>query len=295
MENKGILHGMGGWSQFFFFFFLFFMGLITGSFILVLFTNTEEMYQSARTMQMAQAIQTIFIFLVPALAFAYLCQNKPKAYLKTEGNRSLLLITLAVLLILVIQPFINCISYYNHQIVLPESMASFDQWVKNGEAAAERTLKVLFADRSVYSLILNLLVIAVVAGLAEEFFFRGCLQQIIQKIVKNGHAAVWITAVIFSVVHFQFYGFVPRVLLGALLGYLFLWSGSIWVPVIAHTVHNAVNVILIHMYYDIPEHEQMEYFSLDRGTLLVVSSFILSAAVLVILYKKRIACYKSGE
>lgn len=295
MENKGILHGMGGWSQFFFFFFLFFMGLITGSFILVLFTNTEEMYQSTRTMQMAQAIQTIFIFLVPALAFAYLCQNKPETYLKTEGNRSLLLITLAVLLILVIQPFINCISYYNHQIVLPESMTSFDQWVKNGEAVAERTLKVLFADRSVYSLILNLLVIAVVAGLAEEFFFRGCLQQIIQKIVKNGHAAVWITAVIFSVVHFQFYGFVPRVLLGALLGYLFLWSGSIWVPVIVHTVHNAVNVILIHMYYDIPEQEQMEYFSLDRGTLLVVSSFILSAAVLVILYKKRIACYKSEE
>ncbi|MDH6310409.1 membrane protease YdiL (CAAX protease family) [Dysgonomonas sp. PFB1-18] len=286
MENKGILHGMGGWSQFFFFFFLASIGLITGVLIITLFTNSEEIYQSARTMQMVQAIQTVFIFLLPSLAFAYLCQGSPKTYLKTEESQNLLLIILAILLIIVIQPFINCISYYNHQIVLPESMASFDGWIKNGEAAAEKTLKVLFTDRSVFSLILNLLVIAVVAGLAEEFFFRGCLQQIVQKIVTNKHIAVWITAIIFSIVHFQFYGFVPRVLLGALLGYLFLWSGSIWVPVITHTIHNAVNVLLIYVYYDIPENEQMGYFSLNENAPLIISSFILSAIILFILHKK---------
>jgi membrane protease YdiL (CAAX protease family) len=284
MDNKGILYNMGGWSQFFFFCFLFFSGLMMASFIIVLIMPTDELLESARAMRLAQVIQAVFMFLIPALAYAFLYQGSVKSYLNTEKHINIPFLLCAVLLIISIQPVINCIGYYNQQIVLPESL----DWMREYEESAEKSLKLLFSNRSIPSLIFNLLVIAVMAGLAEEFFFRGCLQQIMQKIVRNRHFAIWITAVIFSAIHFQFYGFVPRVLLGALLGYLFVWSGSIWVPVIAHTIHNAINVVLIHIYYDTPQADQVENFRYGENALLISASFVISALIIFMIYRRAI-------
>ena len=80
------------------------------------------------------------------------------------------------------------------------------------------------------------------AGLAEEILFMGALLSIIRKKATNPHLAIWIVAIIFSAIHFQFYGFIPRMLLGAFLGYLLYWSKSIWIPVFAHFLHNAIAV-----------------------------------------------------
>ncbi|GAB6119334.1 CPBP family intramembrane glutamic endopeptidase [Dysgonomonas termitidis] len=289
MDNKGILYNMGGWSQFFFIFFLFFSGLMMASFIIVLIMPMDELLESARAMRLAQVIQAVFMFLIPALAYAFLYQGNVKSYLNTDKHINIRLLLCSVLLIISIQPLINCIGYYNQQIILPESL----NWMKEYEESAEKSLKLLFSNRSIPSLIFNLLVIAVMAGLAEEFFFRGCLQQIMQKIVKNQHFAIWITAIIFSAIHFQFYGFVPRVLLGALLGYLFVWSGSIWVPVIVHTIHNAINVVLIHIYYDTPQANQIEDFRFEENTLLVSVSFALSAIIIFMIYRRVINKQKS--
>jgi membrane protease YdiL (CAAX protease family) len=280
---------MGGWSQFFFIFFLFFSGLMMASFIIVLIMPMDELLESARAMRLAQVIQAVFMFLIPALAYAFLYQGNVKSYLNTDKHINIRLLLCSVLLIISIQPLINCIGYYNQQIILPESL----NWMKEYEESAEKSLKLLFSNRSIPSLIFNLLVIAVMAGLAEEFFFRGCLQQIMQKIVKNQHFAIWITAIIFSAIHFQFYGFVPRVLLGALLGYLFVWSGSIWVPVIVHTIHNAINVVLIHIYYDTPQANQIEDFRFEENTLLVSVSFALSAIIIFMIYRRVINKQKS--
>lgn len=289
MDNKGILYNMGGWSQFFFIFFLFFSGLMMASFIIVLIMPMDELLESARAMRLAQVIQAVFMFLIPALAYAFLYQGNVKSYLNTDKHINIRLLLCSVLLIISIQPLINCIGYYNQQIILPESL----NWMKEYEESAEKSLKLLFSNRSIPSLIFNLLVIAVMAGLTEEFFFRGCLQQIMQKIVKNQHFAIWITAIIFSAIHFQFYGFVPRVLLGALLGYLFVWSGSIWVPVIVHTIHNAINVVLIHIYYDTPQANQIEDFRFEENTLLVSVSFALSAIIIFMIYRRVINKQKS--
>ncbi|MDR1882899.1 MAG: CPBP family intramembrane metalloprotease [Prevotella sp.] len=282
MDNKGILHGMGGWSQLFFFCFLLFSGLMTASFIIVLVMPANELFESARSMRLAQVIQTVCMFLIPALVYAFLYQGSARHYLNTEAHINMFFLLCAILLIVFIQPVINCTGYYNQQIILPESLS----WIKEHEEAAGKSLKLLFTDRSIAALIFNLLVIAVVAGLAEEFFFRGCLQQIICKIVMNRHIAIWITAIIFSAIHLQFYGFVPRVLLGALLGYLFLWSGSIWVPVIIHTVHNAINVTLIHIYYDTPQASRIEDFGFEENYLLVSAGLIASILMLFIISRK---------
>ena len=292
MEDKGLLHNMGGWSQFFFFCFLAFFGMIAATFVSVMFLDMDNIRQSANTMRLAQTIQTIIMFLCSALVFAYLCHGNVKAYFKAGIKINIKYLLFAIAIIIVIQPLIYTISYYNHQLVLPDFLAPLENWMKDKEAVAERTMNLLFEERTITGLVLNLLVIAVVAGLAEEFFFRGCIQQMIQKIVNNPHAAVWIAAVIFSVMHFQFYGFVPRVLLGALLGYLYIWSGSIWVPVIIHTIHNALNVVIAFVYYNTEMYGRMENFGLADNVLFIITSVILSLVIVFILYRKKIIALK---
>lgn len=291
MSIKSPLHNMGGWSQFFFFCFLGFSGYILAVFVLLLSIDIKEIGQSALMTRMSMMIQTVCLFLIPALAFAYLCQENPKLYLKADSGHktNTLFLIFSILLIIVIQPTIYSISYYNQQIMLPESLSSIENWMRELESGAEKSLSLLFVDKTINSLIFNILILAVIAGLAEELFFRGCLQQIIQKIVNNKHAAIWITAVIFSAIHFQFYGFVSRVLLGALLGYLFVWSGRIWVPVIVHTVHNGINVILTHIYYGTAEYEQMENYTFEDNMVFIVPSVILSGIILFIIYRVKIS------
>lgn len=292
-KNKGILTNLGGWSQFFFLFFLTFSGLMLTSFVILLTMTPDQMMNSANSMRLAMAIQTIFLFVVPALFFAYLCQEVPKDYLKIETSTNYTLLSFAILFIMVAQPLINSISYYNQQLILPESMASLEQWMRATEDSALKSLNILFADKTIFGLIFNLLVLAIVAGLGEELFFRGCIQQIMKKIFVNRHAAIWITAIIFSAVHFQFYGFIPRVLLGALLGYLFMWSGNIWIPVIIHTLHNAINVVLTYLYYGSSEYEQMENMEFGQNALIIVISFVLSVVTLFMIYRSRIISKES--
>lgn len=292
-KNKGILTNLGGWSQFFFLFFLTFSGLMLTSFVILLTMTPDQMMNSANSMRLAMAIQTIFLFVVPALFFAYLCQEVPKDYLKIETSTNYALLFFAILFIIVAQPLINSISYYNQQLTLPESMASLEQWMRATEDSALKSLNILFADKTIFGLIFNLLVLAIVAGLGEELFFRGCIQQIMKKIFVNRHAAIWITAIIFSAVHFQFYGFIPRVLLGALLGYLFMWSGNIWIPVIIHTLHNAINVVLTYLYYGSSEYEQMENMEFGQNALVIVISFVLSVVTLFMIYRSRIISKES--
>lgn len=287
MDSKGLLQGMGGWAQFFFLWFLFFTGIIFGSFILILGVDVKEMETSARVMRMSQMIFQVFTFLIPALAFSFLCQGSSKTYLKLDIKTNLVLLALAIVLILVIQPLIDVIAYYNQQMSLPDSMKFIEEKMRDGELSAKKAVELLFSDKSTFGLIFNLLVIAVVAGLTEELFFRGCLQQIVLKISKNEHIAVWVTAIIFSVVHFQFFGFIPRVLLGAVLGYLFVWSRNLWIPVIVHTINNAASVIFAYIYYGTSDYEQITAFSFEKDIWFIVPSVILTSILMVIIYKRK--------
>lgn len=294
-NNKSLLHGMSGWSQLFFFLFLAVSGFMLAIVVIQLSVDISQLEQSPRIMRMALMIQSVCIFLIPSLVFAYLCQGSPKQYFQTERYKNIFLLLLSILLIVIIQPAIDCIGYYNQQLALPESMSSIENWMRESELSAKKTTDLLFGDKTITGLIFNLLVIAVVAGLAEELFFRGCLQQIIQKIVVNKHATVWISAIIFSAIHFQFYGFVPRVLLGAILGYLFVWSGSIWVPVIVHTVNNTIGVIFSFIYYGTPEYEEVGSFNFEHNWGIAIASIILSLSLLFFIHKKRKLSAETGD
>jgi membrane protease YdiL (CAAX protease family) len=118
--------------------------------------------------------------------------------------------------------------------------------MQESEEMARTIIDQMIAGKTWTSYLSNLLIIAVAAGIAEEFFFRGILYFLLGKVIKNRHTVIWIIAFIFSAVHLQFYGFLPRMLLGAYLGYLLLSSNNIWLPVLSHILNNAL--VLTAMY-----------------------------------------------
>jgi membrane protease YdiL (CAAX protease family) len=148
-----------------------------------------------------------------------------------------------LVLSLFLVPVIACIGYFNEQISLPESMKPIEEWMRKMEDANKILAKSLTANSNISILLLNITFMALLPAIFEEFLFRGTLQPFFSNWFSNKQVAIIITAFIFSAIHFQFYGFIPRFLLGVYLGYLFVWGKSLWLPIIAHFAHNAVSLI----------------------------------------------------
>lgn len=134
---------------------------------------------------------------------------------------------------------------WNANVDFPDG--AFETWAKGVEQQATELTKFLTSFSNVGQFIMAVLVIAVFAGIGEEVVFRGMLQPAFSQAFKNPHAGIWISAIFFSALHLQFYGFVPRVLLGALFGYLYYWSGNLIVPMFAHFINNLAIVIMIYL------------------------------------------------
>jgi membrane protease YdiL (CAAX protease family) len=163
-------------------------------------------------------------------------------------------------------------------MVLPEALKGLENWIKgNEEAAAQLLEKMLYAD-NLGVLIFNILIVCIFTGIGEEFMFRGLLQNLFGRVIRNSHAVIWIVAIVFSIVHFQFYGFLPRMLLGAWFGYLLYYTKTIWIPVLAHFTHNFISIIIYYIFQDTPQ-EMQEIDAIGTGSTwwLAVASFALFA------------------
>lgn len=197
------------------------------------------------------AIQSVFAIALPAFFIAALTHPAPTRYLKIgKSGRMTEKVILALLLFLFSYLFASFLSQWNKGISLPQSLSGIEQAMRSMEDAALETTDLLLSVDTIGGLLLNLLIVAGFAALSEELFFRGALQQLLQEKFRNGHAAVWVAAFIFSIVHFQFYGFLPRLFLGALLGYLFLYTRNLWIPILFHFINNATVLVISYFWRD---------------------------------------------
>ena len=203
----------------------------------------DPLSQPVWALQTIQFTSSVFTFLLPAFITAWLCSNQIKDFLSIRAFPDMRLLAVICLATLLLSPTVSLTGYFNSQIHLPESMAAIEEWMKAMEEDAEALLQKMITGKGIITFVINLFVIAVVAGVTEEFLFRGALLQIIRQKIKNHHIAIWVVAILFSAIHLQFYGFIPRMILGAYLGYLVYWTKNIWVPVFAHFFHNAVSFI----------------------------------------------------
>lgn len=189
-------------------------------------------------------LQHIGLFVLPPLIFAPLVSRDYRQYLNLVQPIDKRHWSLAVLAMLLSLLPINLLVEWNMGLQLPESLHWLEQIMQNAERQAERLTEALLADQSGIALAVNLILVAVVPAIGEELMFRGGVQKIITRWSGNHHVGIWIGAVLFSAMHFQFYGFLPRMALGALFGYMLVWSGSIWLPMLAHFINNATAILL---------------------------------------------------
>jgi membrane protease YdiL (CAAX protease family) len=244
-----------------------------------------------RSLKMVLFCVSIGKFILTPLLFMHLVNRPSLFHFGWDRPARPLLIAMVLLIMLCVGPLTNWVYELNKSIRLPQFMEATENTLMEMEESAARLTKALLMTSGIVDLLLNILLIGIVAAVGEELFFRGVLLNVLHGWTKNLHAAVWISAFVFSFIHYQFYGFLPRFLLGALLGYLFIWNGSLWMPIIAHFVNNVVLVIF--------------YFSLERGwtdmaepdiqPLFVLLSLIPLSGLLYYYYLLNRKIYRDGK
>ncbi len=203
----------------------------------------QNMYDGVMALQ---TFSTPVPFIAASLFYWYYIEKQTIHTLSFRDAKPIDFI-LVGLLVISFMGFDALIIEMNQNMKLPEAWKGIEKAMKEGENATAELTKFLTNFHSLSQLIVALVVVAVLAGVSEELLFRGVLQNIIQKATKNPHIAIWFTAFTFSFIHFQFYGFVPRMLLGALFGYLYFWTKSLWIPMFAHIVNNGFTLVMAYL------------------------------------------------
>lgn len=191
-----------------------------------------------------QSIYSTGMFIIPPFVLAYFFHDKISSYLFLNKKALPSQLLIASISIVVALPLINLLAEINSYLQLPEFLSGLEQWMREAELQAEQITKKFLFMESAYDLLINLIVIAVIPAFGEELLFRGVLQRIFSKLTNNVHWGIFITAFLFAALHMQFFGFLPRIAMGMLFGYLLIWTKNLWVPILAHLVNNGLAVCI---------------------------------------------------
>jgi uncharacterized protein len=227
-----------------------------------------------------QACFSIGLFVFPPLLTAWFLNGKIGVYLKLNKTFTLYGLMLAIFLLFFSVPIINFLVMINKSIKFPDFLKGMEDVFKTMENSAEKTTNAFLEASSVKSYLINLLVIALIPAIGEELTFRGIFQRLFHEWTKNIHIAIFVSAFIFSALHFQFYGFFARWLLGVLLGYLFYWSGNLWLPIIAHFFNNSLAVTLFYIKGDLAKKAD----NIGTGREMIPSVIFSTVLLIVLLY-----------
>lgn len=263
-------------------FLCFLLGTIITSVIAGLLLNVGGADRQVAMLRIGAVVQDVVMLVLPAVATAMIVTRNSAGLLTVDSRPSARMLLWALVAMVVSMPVMSYIIELNASITFPESLKSLEEALRQMEENAAGSIELMMGPHTVMNLIVNVLIIGLFAGFSEELFFRGALQRLLQSTRMSPAAAVWIAAIVFSAVHFQFFGFVPRMLLGAFFGYLLLWSGSVWLAVAAHAFNNVMYVVLT--YFTGSGDPQ---FSLPFGEpwLLPLVSALLTAGCLVALHR----------
>lgn len=254
--------------------------------------NNSNLYvkENIAIIKYMQVLSHIGLFILPALLFPYFFKFNFFNFYKLNTKSPLILILFGGLIILLTLPIVHFLNDFNHQLKLPETMHNIEQWMINSETQAKNLINLFLSDLSYKTLIINIMMIAVIPAIGEELIFRGVLLKVFNDIFSNVHVAVIVTSVIFSAIHLQFFGFLPRFFLGIVLAYLFVFTGNIWTAILAHFINNAATLIISFLSARKVINVTPENFGnfTDNHVFLTISivAFILIAIFYIILNRK---------
>lgn len=244
-------------------------------------TSSQENILIAKLMQITSQMG---LFILPALIFGYLTAPSIANGLnigKFPIPRSLALVVVSTLFAI---PFINLLAQWNTQWHLPDSMQSIEDWMRNMQYANDRLMEVILIMDTPSDIAINVLMMAILPAVGEELLFRGVLQKEFEKSFKNPHLAIFITAAIFSAFHLQFLGFLSRLILGMLFGYLFYYSKNIWAAILAHFTNNFLALIFAIIY---GSEIATQSFENDMDPMIILPSIVAIGLSGYLIYKNR--------
>ncbi len=259
-------------------------GLFLAGSLITVFNGFQDgqLMLSPWGLRLSSGVQMVLMFFMPAITLVTWSGYKPLPFLGlNRSSKSFVLFIIALAILLVGVPFISLLSQFNQMLVLPDWLSGLELWMKSLEESAQATTNLLLNGTSIWDYLGNIVFIGVFAAVAEEVFFRGVLQQLLTKLFKNKHTGVWMTAFIFSLMHLQFYGFLPRIILGAILGYLFAYSKNLWIPILVHFLNNVMVVTFNFFFRESFAYQYLEELPITSGFLILG---LLSLVTLIFLF-----------
>lgn len=266
------------------------IGLILGTvigFAYVFITKSNP--QDLNALRFMQISSQLFTFVFPPIAYAFLVKEKPVNALGLK-NSKILWFLIGTAMIFAIMPLNSILAEWNAGLTLPDSMSKIESLMKQMQESATAMIEKFVSVDTIGGLILNLFMIAGLAAIGEELLFRSIIQTSLIKICKNAHVGILIASAIFSFIHLEFYGFVPRLILGMLLGYMFYFSGSIWIPMLMHFLNNGTVVLIYFLNNKGITNIDVDTFGQTSIPVLIVSIVVMIALFLFSIkysYKER--------
>ena len=233
-----------------------------------------------------QLLNQIGVFILPVMLFAFLVSKSSASYLKLNKTPLAISVMIAAIIVFTILPFLNYISQLNMEMSFPESLKWLEEWMTAKEEQAQILTKTFLKADSINGLLINIFIIALVPAIGEELLFRGVLLRLFGDVFKNVHLAVFVSAIFFSLFHLQFFGFFPRLLLGVILGYLFVFTQNLWVPMVFHFVNNAASVIVYFLHENEMISISVDNFGSSSNVVYIIGSLLITVWLLIMLRQK---------
>ena len=239
-------------------------------------------------LKLAEGISSILMFVVPPIVYYFITRRdhpmQQLGFREVASPAGMLLIA-SVLLMFISLPVTNQLTTWNEALKLGGVFEPLETWMKNLEDTAAAVTEQMLNVNTIGGLLLNLVVIALIPAVGEELTFRGVLQQALTGKMKNPHVAIILSAAIFSFIHFQFYGFLPRMFLGVVLGYMFYITGSLWTSILMHFLNNGTVVVLYYLNNKGIADIDVEHFGAMSGWMIALSA-VVTATLIVWSWRK---------
>jgi len=232
-----------------------------------------------------QILNQIGLFIIPPLLFAYLDGGKINSYLRLDVVPRFQVLILSLVMVFAILPLVHWTAEINEMMRFPGWLQGLENWMKQSEESAKQITDAFLNVDSTAGFLLNLLMIALLPAIGEELLFRGVLQKLLQQWFKNVHWAILVTAILFSALHLQFYGFLPRTILGIMFGYLFVITRSLWIPILVHLFNNGAAVLAAFLYRKNALENDYHEIGQVSNPLWVIGSLLIVLVLFTAIYK----------
>lgn len=233
-----------------------------------LMNHPQEIENGRQILLLYQVVTSIGSFFSPVLLYFYAFEKKDPFKLLRSKNLEQYTVFASILAVFSFMIVNTVFIEWNSTLHFPEVFQGFEHWARQMEDKLKELTDYLTVFDSTSYFIAALVVVAVIPAIVEEYLFRGLLQNLLYRISRNQHAAIWIAALVFSTIHLQFFGFLPRLLLGAVFGYLYVWSGSLWLSILGHFINNGLSLFILYLYqkgqitFDVDSQEAAPWYAI---------------------------------